>query len=210
MKGPTLDATDEKEAIWQALLEREFDQRVAFSCTEITVPPSSAFKTQLRRWWATVEDILAIYARALGEGINMHPPPVDILHSMKSFAGYLAAGQIPGPIADAASEGRRSPGPDERRDIGFAVAYLLAATTGFEHMGERISIQDGSPVKTIMEAFGVHRTTVQGWKKSVAASNPGIHRADGDLLASLMMKAGEQYKIAGRSARAVTKRGRRN
>jgi hypothetical protein len=201
---------DDDTAPWQYLLSKEVALREALSRLGPGAASTDVFKDTLRQWWAAIEAALDFYIHALAEGKALSSPPPDILSSMKSFADYLAVGQIPGPIADAASEGRRSPGPSERRDIGFGVAYLLAAKNGFEHLGERIFVLDRTPVKTVAAAFGVHPSTVHGWKNKISPSSPGIHRADGKLLTFLMKEAGERYRKAGRSSSAIRARDRRN
>jgi hypothetical protein len=141
----------------------------------------------------------------------LNPPPLEILAGLEMTVSCLAVGKMPGVAADAISEGRRAAESRERRDIGFAVAYMMAAsTTGLEHAGEQIIIADESPVKTVCEAFGVSRTTTQGWRKKIEPDFLGLNRIDGDILGSLMRDAGERYKAAGRSASAVVRRGTRN
>lgn len=196
---------------WQQLLSKELALREALSGLGPEATSTEEFKDTLRQWWASIEAALDFYVRALTEGKTLSSHPLAILSSMKGFAGYLAVGKIPAPIANAASEGRRSPGPTEKRDIGLAVAYMLAASKGgIEHWGERIIIADKAPVKTVMDAFGVKRTTAQGWKKTFDPSFLGSNPINGEILKHLMTKAGDRYKASGRSASAIARRGRRN
>lgn len=196
--------------LWRGLLDAELRQRDAISRTVVMKPPSPAFREGLRRWWGAAEAVLAAYTQALSDGRTLTPPPLDVLFAMKSYAGYLAVGKIPGPIADAAKEGRCSPGPAERRDVGFVVLYITAATTGYDNFGERITLVDETPIKTVGAAFGVSARTVHDWKKTFEPSSPGNHRADGNLLLALMIKAGKRYKAGGRSSQAIAARGPAN
>ena len=171
-------------------------------------PPAREFSKAVRNLWGAYEAALDMYIRALAGGCALDPPPLEILTALKIIVSYLAVGKMPGLVADAISEGRRGAESRERRDIGFAVAYMMAAsTTRFEHAGEQIIIADESPVKTVCEAFGVSRTTAQGWRKKIEPAFLGLNRMDGDILGSLMRDAGARYKVAGRSASAIARRG---
>jgi hypothetical protein len=89
--------------------------------------------------------LLDFHAMELAEsGEARQNIPIPVLGALRGFAGYLAVGQIPGPIAHAATEGRRSFGPSYRRDIGFAVAYILAAKQGIQHQGDYRDSGQGS------------------------------------------------------------------
>jgi hypothetical protein len=132
--------------------------------------------------------------------------PVQILSTLAGLSDYLAAGKIPTPIKDAAHEGNARPGPSERRDIGLAVAYHRAATVGVEHNSETIKIADKTPVKTIMSAFGVSRTTVQGWNARERPAFLGVNPVTGEVLVGLMQNAGTRYQTAGRSKNAIKRR----
>jgi hypothetical protein len=132
--------------------------------------------------------------------------PTHILSTLAGFSGYLATGKIPAPIKDAALEGNARPGPSERRDIGLAVAYHRAATVGIEHNSETIKIADKTPVKTIMSAFGVSRTTVQGWNARERPAFLGVNPVTSCVLIGLMQNAGMRYQTAGRSKNAIKRR----
>ncbi len=201
---------DEQDLQWRTLLCDERDKREAARVL-YSNPRTREFSKAVRNLWGAYEAALDMYIRALAEGCALDPPPLEILTALKIIVSCLAVGKMPGLAADAISGGRRAAESRERRDIGFAVAYMLAAsTTGLEQAGERIIIADKSPVKTVCEAFGISRTTAQGWRKKLEPAFLGLNRIDGELLGSLMRGAGERYKTAGRSARAITKRCTRN
>src|SRR5687767_5877065 len=65
----------------------------------------------LRYWWKSVEDLLYAYGLAIAENERPEPPPAELASVLSGLAGHLAVGQIPDPIKDAATEGRRPPGP---------------------------------------------------------------------------------------------------
>jgi hypothetical protein len=205
-----MHAMDEQHLQWMTLLRDERDKREAARglCSN---PPTLKFRKALRDWFGSIGSALTMYQRALTDERTLVPPPLDILAACSNMMAYLAVGQIPKPMADAASEGRRPLGPTERRDIGLAVAYMMAASGGgITHYGEIIVISDRTPVKTVCEAFGVQRPTAQGWRRKIEPAFLGLHRIDGAILESLMRAAGERYKGAGRSTSAITKRGMRN
>jgi hypothetical protein len=165
------------------------------------------FSKALQNWWKAIEAALTVYRRALANGRALLPPPLAILDVYSNVACYLAIGQIPGIVADVTLEGRRPPRPTEQRDIGYAVAYMLAASKdGIEHHGERVIIVDKKPIRTVCEAFGIKRSTAHGWKQKVLPAFPGVGPIDGDILESFMRQAGERYQREGRSASAITKR----
>jgi hypothetical protein len=99
----------------------------------------------LRSWWKSVQELLRAYAIAVARGTPPKPPPAELAQILSGLAGYLAIGQLPGPIYDARKEGRRSPGPDELRDIGWAVAYRQASRPErINHNGETIRVPDAT------------------------------------------------------------------
>ena len=174
-------------------------------------PPTREFGKALRDYWGATESALREYRIALAGGRVLNPPPLEILAELENTAGYLAVGQMPGIVGDAISEGRRGAGPMERRDKGLAVAYMMAASReGLEHAGERINIADKTPVKTVCEAFGVKRTAARDWRQEVKPAFLGLNPINGEILGSLMKKAGERYKADGRSASAIFGRCTRN
>ena len=88
------------------------------------------------------------------------------------------------------------------------MAYILAAKQGIHHQGEIIAIADKAPVKTVCEAFDVKRTAVRNWQRNVPAAYLGANEVDAEILTNLMKSAAERYRLAGRSERAIYRRGR--
>jgi hypothetical protein len=201
--------TDEDALRWLGLCASERDLRQKLNTCGDSKSPE--FRETLRAWWGAIEALLEFHEREIARvDLARRNLPIQVLATLRYFAGYLAVGQIPGLIADVATEGRRRVGPSERRDIGFAVAYHRAATGGVEHEDERIVIADKSPVKTIMEAFGASRTTVQGWIGKIQPTFLGVNPINDEVLTALMKEAGERYKNAGRSHGAIISRGRKS
>jgi hypothetical protein len=193
---------------WLALCHAERDH-VAWLTDHRSETESEEFRKRLRDWWGSIERLLAFHEKELAEsGVSRRNIPIRLLSTLRCFAGYLAVGQIPSPIADTATEGRRKIGPSYRRDVGFAVAYILAAKQGIQHQGETIAIADKAPVKTVCEAFDVKRTAVRNWQRTVPVAYLGANRVNAEIVTSLMKSAAERYRIAGRSERAIERRGR--
>jgi hypothetical protein len=197
---------DEKTLKWQELLRLEKEARGSASELRKQGASPSEMRKPLQTWWLTASDVFHVYRGALSQGASPAPPPIELLAVMTELAAYIAAGQIPDSIAHASSQGRHRPGPDMARDMGFAVAYMLASRPGgIEHCGETIVIVDETPVKTVCEAFGIIRQTAYDWKQAVLPAL-GVNPLDGEMLTSLMREAGARYKEAGRSLSAVIRR----
>ena len=198
-----------QEHEWLALCQIERDHR-AWLAERLPERGSAGFRNRIWDWWRSIERLLDFQVRGMAEfpGGAHRDIPIDVLIAFRGFAGYLAVGQIPGLITDAATEGRRSIGPYERRDKGLAVAYILAAKHGIEHWGETITIADKAPVKTVCEAFGVKRTAVRNWQRTVPPEHLGANPVNAEIVTNLMKSAAERYRIAGRSEHAIDRRGR--
>jgi hypothetical protein len=197
--------TDEDALTWLGLCASEHDLRQKLNTCGDSKSPE--FRETLRAWWGAIEALLEFHEREIARlGFARRNLPIQVLAALRGCAGYRAVGQIPGVVEGAATEGRRRVGPSERRDIGFAVSYHRAATGGIEHEDERIAIDDRSPVKTIMEAFGASRTTVQGCMSKIRPAFLGVNPINDEVLTTLMKEAGERYKNAGRSHGAILSR----
>jgi len=193
---------------WLALCHAERDH-TAWLEDHLSETESEEFRKRLRDWWGSIERLLAFHKKELAEsGVTSRNIPICLLSTLCGFAGYLAIGQIPDPIAHTATEGRRKIGPSYRRDVGFAVAYIRAAKQGIPHQGETITIADKAPVKTVCEAFDVKRTAVRNWQRNVPVADLGANKVDSEILTYLMKSAAQRYRVAGRSERAIHRRGR--
>jgi hypothetical protein len=199
--GPPRD-----ERLWLEFCARELELRRKLN-EIVSDPPSSEYRATLREWWSSIRNIMAFLTREVAEfGTPRWIMPAQVLKTLEGLSGYLAVGKIPDPIKHAAVEGNAPPGPSERRDIGLAIAYCRAARGGIEHCGEVIKVADKTPVKTVMIAFGVSRTTVQGWNARERPAFLGVNPVTGEVLISLMQNAGTRYRAAGRSKTATERR----
>jgi hypothetical protein len=178
---------DEKNLKWQELLRLEKEARASVCELHKAGASQSMMRKPLQIWWQIVSDVFNIYQAALSQGASPDPPPMELFAVMAELTSYLAAGQIPDSIAHASSRGRHRPGPDEARDIGIAVAYMLAARPGG-------IITDETPVNTICKVFGINRQTAYKWKAGQPPIDVKLH--DGETLVSLMRKAGARYSDA--------------
>ena len=135
------------------------------------------------------------------------PPPAELALVLSAFAGYLAVGQIPDPIKEAATEGRRPPGPTERRHIGWAVVYRHACRPeGITHKVETIHMADKSPVKTLAAWFEVDPNVIRKWVRDHPPVFMGVNAVNSEVIIKRTRAAGETYSRAGRGQRAVTRR----
>jgi len=129
---------------------------------------------------------------------------------LSGLAGYLAIGQLPGPIYDARREGRRSPGPDELRDIGWAVVYRQASRPeGINHNGENIRVRDATPVKTLARLFKVDANTVRGWVRDYPQAFCGVNNINADVIIKHTEQAGRRYANCGRGNESIRRRRRK-
>jgi hypothetical protein len=147
-------------------------------------------------WWKNIESTLSDWLRAGAK----EPAPGDILRSLCQIAGDLAVGKIPPAIAKAARRGRSAPGPVERLDIGWGIAYLRACRDG--------RLEDRAPIKTLAKEYAVHRRTIQIWNKRVPPA-PDSNQMSGSVIQREMIKAARLYQEAGRSNVAIAKRARK-
>jgi len=174
-------------AEWHALLDEERRAREAARNGDVAV---------LRKWWGLIEGILQQLAQPDGR----EPPPRELLLVLSKLAGYLAVGQVPDPVAGVAGRGEKQPGPSERHHIRMAVTYRYAAKVGM--------IEDKSPVKTIVEAYGLgDRTTLQKWCRLHEPYDLAEYARLPHVITSRMRESGARYKIAGRSQGAISGRG---
>ena len=81
-----------------------------------------------REYFRRLAALLDLYTSPenLVDGNPQYPLPAIVAKQVASLCHYLGDGIIPGPIKHCARRGRPL-GPDERRDVRYAVAYVLAA-----------------------------------------------------------------------------------
>jgi hypothetical protein len=156
-----------------------------------------------RAYFGALEHLLDVYSSKENwgsDGLPLHNLPQDMAWTLKGLSGYLAVGTIPEPIADCAKKhGRSEAGPDERRDIRVAVGYIKAVKAGV--------LDDRSPTASVAAAYDVKKRTVQGWSAAHSDVDPAaVAHGHPEFLASLMKKAGQRYRRAGRSAAAIERR----
>src|SRR6266699_5414782 len=183
---------------WSALLDEE--RRLRAAVIELGEPLDPG---GLRRWWSVVTEVLKTMVRL--EGRFLEAPPMELFDSLSGLTGYLAAGQVPAPIAGVARRGRASPGPTEVSHIRVAVTYRRAV--------ENKLIDDPHPVKTIMTAYGLcSRRTVQEWCARHPPFDLNLWADIPEALAKKMWRGGEVYRGANKrtwSSRAKSRGARK-
>jgi hypothetical protein len=153
-----------------------------------------------REYFRRLAELLDLYTSPenLVDGNPQHALPAIVAKQLGSFCTYLSAGIIPDPIKHCARRGHLL-GPDERRDVRYAVIYALAAKQGL--------VRDRHPIKTIIKDYGLsNRKTVQTWigkhRKTIA---PGSF-ADPELIEDRMKEAARRYRVSGRHQDAIRSR----
>ena len=147
-----------------------------------------------REYFRRLAELLDLYTSPenLVEGNPQCPMPAIVAKQLGSLCKYLSVGIIPDPIKHCARRGRPL-GPDEGRDVRYAVVYVLAAK-------QRL-IQDRQPLKTIVKEYGLsNRKTVQTWivkhQKTIAPES----FADPELIKDRMQEAARKISRFGSSS----------
>ena len=150
-----------------------------------------------REYFRRLAELLDLYTSPdnLVDRDPQYPLPAIVAKQLANFCHYLGDGIIPGPIKHCARRGRPL-GPDERRDVRYAVAYVKAAKDGL--------IQDPHPIKTITKEYGLSdRKSVQGWirehEREISKAGP----TDPKLIEARMMGAAGRYRVSGRHRDAI-------
>ncbi len=162
-------------------------------------------RSRSREWFRSVYELLDLYVTASADVKLADTPlrlPIELVQVFSKTAESLAVGACPLFIEDAVSRGRTGLVPTERRDIEYAVAYVTAARAKL--------ISDDTPIKTISSWFGVTARAVHGWAKKHQVPDPAkkVHGYI-EVLPKRAEEAGQRYKIAGRSTKAISARGPR-
>jgi len=151
-----------------------------------------------REYFRRLADLFDLYTSPDNLSEPHYPLPAIVAKQLGSFCEYLSAGIIPDPIKHCARRGRPL-GPDEGRDVRYAVTYVLAAKQGL--------VQDRHPLETIVNEYGLsNRKTVQTWiakhQKALALGS----FADPELIKDRMQEAARRYRVSGRHHNAIRDR----
>ena len=153
-----------------------------------------------REYFRRLAELLDRYTSPdnLVDGNPQYPLPAKVAKQVANLCHYLGDGIIPLPIRHCAQRGRPL-GPDERRDVRHAVAYVLAAKNGL--------IQDPHPIKTITKEYGLSdRKSVQGWIREHGGEVSIAGPTDPELIEARMMAAAVRYRASGRHQDAIRTR----
>jgi hypothetical protein len=161
---------------------------------------------KLREWWRAVSDVWLAYAREAAEQ-QKEDPVAELALIMGRIAGELSLGIVPPYVADVVVRGNPPASYWEIYDIGVAVAYRQASgKQGLLHNSKMVRVNDRHPTKTIAQAYGVHKTTVQGWCRKFPPAFLGVNEVTADVLKTMLKQSGARYKKAGRSHSAIARR----
>lgn len=179
---------------WDMLMQRERELRSAAFVAARDGHPKHSRGAALREWWSCVSMILnACVQGSHGDKFD-RSLPLDLFKIISNFAADMAVGNLPGPIRDVAERGRGGIGPREQRHIDIASAYIQAAKRG--------ELVDRSPVKTVADAYGVARQTVQRWAKRDVSG----HEFSARSLPARLEIAAKTYSEGGRGTVALNVR----
>lgn len=182
---------------WEARLETE--RKLRQQLVELGPNGDKKARRELaREWFAQTSQIMKTCAQESRDGQLRLIPPVEVFAVFAGLADDLSRGLLREPFTDVTAPGRPPVSAREQQDLGYATAYLQAV--------ERGHIADETPIKTIAEAYGVRRQTVQGWKKLPLPDTARALERDPQGLISRVSERGEFYRMAGRSALAFLNR----
>lgn len=191
-----LIAKDAVQIFWasECAWERNAREQLSTADTSRTEKRKNA-----RVWWYVLESILRDY---LNYDSPKHPLrlPHDLAEALRDTAGCLATGKVPESIVAVQGRGTPSRSPQEYEQIEIAQMYVEAATDG--------RIVDKNPVKTVAEAYGVHRRTARKWANETEIRYEVFYDFSTVELVRRMREAGTVYAKTGRSAAAIRERGR--
>jgi hypothetical protein len=166
--------------------------------------------TAVRGIYQAVADACAAYGapgnNAGGKG-PVEPFPAEMALILADLIGNQLAGRRTYSFEDICSDRNRSLMPAEQRDVNAARLYLMACKSGI--------IADPTHTKSVMEWFGVARSTAMSWAR---IQNPSLSLdnfyPDADtesraaLITSQTKKAGRRYAANGRGQKAIAQRGK--
>lgn len=199
--------TSQSQIEWKIVMETEVFYRQRCHEAVARGEDSKIVSEYLREWWGAVAKVMQTYARhSLSDELIF---PTSLARALEGLVGHLAIGDIPGPIRDAAVEGRTGLKPGEKRDIGLAVAYLMACNKdGLMHNKQVIRISDIHPTKTVAALYQVREATVRKWRRQVEAAFLGVNDIDSEIVEYHMREAAKRYLLGSRSSSAIERRGR--
>jgi hypothetical protein len=123
----------------------------------------------------------------IGDGEREVRLPVEAIGRVAKLLESLSGGHLPDAVKAAISmNGHPEYRLSERRDIAFAIFYIDAAKKG--------DIPDRAYNKTVAEAFGVDRTTVQNWVRNSDRICANVGRPGTRSLKRRMLQAAKQYR----------------
>jgi hypothetical protein len=162
-------------------------------------------------WAHTLASVLAAYNLPDNWDVEEKPReqiPRWIVVVLYKLLQFFIDANLPEPVRTLIKRGGTpGPGPNMRRDIGRAVAYIVAARAG--------DISDDQPVRTICNHFKVSTRTVQNWMANLSWMEPSdlLNRVPETqrpmYLIERMKEAGARYARQGRSAHAIQQRGKK-
>jgi hypothetical protein len=152
-----------------------------------------------QQWWYVVDRVLHDYATYSSAEHPLRIPD-ELIDALCEMAGYLATGKIPPSVAAVRGRGSPPKGPREIAQIDAAHAYVSLAKQGI--------IVDKSPIKTVADAYQVHRRTARRWANDTEAASDMATSKDSREVTRLMREAGSEYAKTGRSKAAIWERGR--
>jgi hypothetical protein len=161
-----------------------------------------------RDWYHAASFLLRAYTLKKNwpngfDGVPIEAIPPEFAAVFADQLQYISVGNIPAPIELARKKGYE-PGPDYRRDLGIAAAYLNAVKDGI--------VLDRAPIKTVTHHFGASRRAVFRWQSEYAFARAEMFFENtasaelGTAIFEAMKEAGSRYKSGSRAVVAFSAR----
>ncbi len=194
-----MDNGDTGQARWNELCALEEAARATYLASK-DERTDQELRSIARNWWGTVEAVLRHYAREMAyeRHYALEPKPYRLLWDLHEIAGHLAVGNVTPTIQDVVGRDTAATGPAERLHISWATGYLKLAEQG--------EISDPSPVKTVMQHYGVRRQTAQRWAKLPLHEDVSAALSSPDAMPFHIKDKGAIYRKHGRSTVALASR----
>lgn len=179
-----------RAARWRQLIEEE--KRAYARALSAEDKGGAAKRENLsREWFAALGELMSEHSRshiAPHEDGPLEPYPVDAIVRVSNLMKTLAAGRVPQIVKDISAAGGR-PGrwPLQRRDIAIALRYI--------DLVKDKKIKQRAFNRTVAEAFGVDRTTVQSWWKARDKYLSDIPDTPADQFPRKLHEAGARYRF---------------
>jgi hypothetical protein len=179
--------TDDED-VWKELLEEEAALRQQMHATNQYADEAPDIEAN-RAWWACAAKVLMRYRWALETSPSPSPLPIGMVAFLHVVALHFSTGNVAEFVELVVAANRPKDSPLKTDYIGWATAYLRLVKEGV--------ILNKHHTKTVSEAYGVTKPTVQKWAQAELPDDfsllPDLLRRP-DYVERRMRESGEYYR----------------